>query len=157
MKSKKTDKTIKKHNKEIVERMKMVVNIKKDIDLTINSDITKNDISSFKSHNNRAFYKIIVDFCIKHNVNVIWLVEGTGDMYIQTHQDTASTPEERDLIRKLLAVLRHGPDENIKIVFRNLVNTYYTAYGKAAGNSANLSVCNAQADKPDQKGGDQPM
>lgn len=139
MKSKKTDKTIKKHNKEIVERMKMVVNIKKDIDLTINSDITKNDISSFKSHNNRAFYKIIVDFCIKHNVNVVWLMNGTGEMFIQTPQDTADTPEERDIISKLLAVLRHGPDEEMKTVFGNLVNTYYTAYSKA-----------------DTKGGDQP-
>jgi hypothetical protein len=148
MKSKKTDKTIKKHNKEIIERMKMVVNIKKDIDLTINSDITKNDISSFKSHNNRAFYKIIVDFCIKHNVNVIWLIDGVGEMFIQTPQDTANTPEERDLTSKLLAILRRGPDEEMKTVFRNLVNTYYSAYAKAAGNSAG---------RPDSKGGDQPV
>lgn len=148
MKSKKINETIKKSNKEIVERMKKVVNVENDIDLTINSDITKSDISHFKSNNNRAFYKIIVDFCIKHNVNVIWLVDGSGEMFIQTPQDTANTPEERDLTSKLLTILRHGPDEEMKTVFRNLVNTYYTAYSRAAGNLAN---------KPDLKGGDRSM
>jgi len=144
MKKEKINKNIKKHNKEIVDRMKKVIDVKNDIDLTIDSDITKSDINSFKSQNNRAFYKIIVDFCIKHNVNVIWLINGEGEMYIKTHEDSASTSEERDLIRRLLAVLRHGPDEAMKIVFRSLINIYDIAYSKAAGNSA---------DKPDPKGG----
>src|SRR3972149_3927221 len=122
MKKEKINKNIKKHNKEIVDRMKKAIDVKNDIDLTIDSDITKSDINSFKSQNNRAFYKIIVDFCIKHNVNVIWLINGEGEMYIKTHEDSASTSEERDLIRRLLAVLRHGPDEAMKIVFRSLIN-----------------------------------
>ena len=140
MKKEKINKNIKKHNKEIVDRMKKAIDVKNDIDLTIDSDITKSDINSFKSQNNRAFYKIIVDFCIKHNVNVIWLINGEGEIYIKTHEDSASTSEERDLICKLLAVLRHGPDEEMKTVFRNLVNTYYTAYSKADPKGGGQSI-----------------
>jgi len=147
MKPKKITETEKKLNKEIIKRMKKVANVEKDIDLTINSDITKANINAFKCLGIRSFYKIIVEFGIKHNASVNWLVSGSGEMFIQTPQDTAITPEERDLTGKLLAVLRHGPDEEMKTVFRNLVNTYYTAYARAAGNSA---------DKPDTKGGGRP-
>lgn len=144
MKKKKINETIKKHNEEIIERMKEVVNVKNDVDLTINSDITKSDINHFKSQDTGTFYKKIIDFCIKHNVNVIWLIDGAGEMFVQTPQDTPDTPEERDIISKLLAILRHGPDEEMKTVFRNLVNVYYTAYSRTAGNLT---------DKPDAKGG----
>lgn len=135
MKKKKISEIIKKHNEEIVDRMKKAVNVENDIDLTINSDITKSDINHFKSQGTGTFYKKIIGFCTKHNVNVLWLINGTGEMFIQTHQDAASTPEERDLIHKLLAVLRRGPDEEMKTVFRNLVDTYYAAYSKVAGDS----------------------
>lgn len=145
MKKKKISETTKKHNEEIIERMKKAVNVKNYIDLTINSDITKSDISHFKSEDTGTFYKKIIDFCVKHNVNVIWLIDGVGEMFIQTPQDTANTPEERDLTSKLLTILRHGPDEEMKTVFGNLVSTYYTAYSRAAGNLI---------DKTDPKGGE---
>lgn len=144
----KINKIIKKHNKEIVERVKKVVGVTYDEELISKSDFTRGDLNSFKTRDNRAFYKKLVYFCVERNVNVIWLINGAGDMFIQTPQDAANTPEERDLIRKLLAVLRHSPDEAMKAVFGNLLETYDTAYFKVAGDSTG---------KPDLKGGDPPM
>lgn len=99
MKKKNISETTKKHNEEIIERMKKVINIKNDVDLTINSDITKNDVANFKSQDTGTFYKKIIDFCIKHNVNIIWLIGGVGEMYIQTPQTMPGCPDELDLIR----------------------------------------------------------
>lgn len=146
----KMNKINKKDRIEIIERMKKAINVETDVELakyfdTMDKKQAGRAVNAYKIRGDASFYAKIVEFGIKHNVSVNWLVSGTGEMFIQTPQDTAFTPDERDLTSKLLAVLRHGPDEEMKTVFRNLVNTYYTAYTRAAGDSA---------DKPKSKGGE---
>lgn len=140
----------KKDRIEIIERMKKAVSVETDVELakyfdTMDKKQAGQAINVYKIRGGASFYAKLCEFGIKHNISVNWLINGTGDMFMQTPQDAAGTPEERDLIHKLLAVLRRGPDEEMKTVFRNLVNTYYLAYAGAAGDSTG---------SPDTKGGD---
>ena len=130
MKTKKFSETIKKYNKEIVERMKRAVHVKKDIDLTINSDITKSDINSFKSHNNRAFYKRIVDFGIRHGISVNWLMNGEGEMCLSACLPPGTvygpgapyTPEEQGYIGMALDVLRGVNEQDKNSLIMNIAS-----------------------------------
>lgn len=136
------EKIHKKVREEIIERMKKVINVKKDIDLAIHLAIMPQTIADYKRLGISSFYKRIVDFCTQHNINVIWLINGTGKIYGETSSSGGSTaeetckpgipfctPEELKFVSMVVDVLR-GVNEQDKHSLMMIITSLHRNYMK---------------------------
>ena len=116
---KKIDKINRKVREEIIESMKKVIGVKKDIDLAKDLGIIPQTIADYKNRGAISFYKRIFEFCINHNASINWPAADMGKMYIEAgfRPDSAAeavceaeipycTPEELKYVNMVLDVLR---------------------------------------------------
>ena len=132
---KKIHKIDRKVREEIIESMKKVINVKKDIDLARYLGIMPQTIADYKRLGIASFYKRIFDFCIEHNASINWPAADMGKMYIGAgfSPDSAAeavceaaipycTPEELKYVNMVLGVLRGVNEQDKNSLMTNIAS-----------------------------------
>lgn len=133
----KMDNFNKKSRKEIIERMKKAIGVKKDVDLAKNFDSmtaeqAKQAVNDFKRRGSSVFYEKIVEFGLKHKVSVDWIINGTGEMYVKPCLSTSDvvcepempfcTQEELKYVNMVLDVLRGVNEQDKNSLIMNITS-----------------------------------
>ena len=87
MSSKKSNIAI--NSSEIIERLKMALNIRKDIDLARFLGISQSTLATWKIRNSIK-WEIIFEKC--NNINLNWLLTGEGEMFLNSTQENPNLP-----------------------------------------------------------------
>jgi hypothetical protein len=124
------EKINKKTREKIIEGMKKVINVKKDVDLATHLGIIPQIISAFKSHGVASFYKKIFEFCLEHRALFGVPVNDAGKMHIEAAFKPVSTAEgipfctqeELKYVNMVLDVLRGDNEQDKNSLMSNITS-----------------------------------
>lgn len=124
------EKINKKTREKIIEGMKKVINVKKDVDLANHLGIIPQIISAFKRHGVASFYKKIFEFCLEHRALFGVPVNDDGKMHIEAAFKPVSgdegipfcTQEERKYVNMALDVLRGVNEQDKNSLIMNITS-----------------------------------
>lgn len=74
--------------KEIIERLKIALNMQKDKDLAQFLEIDKSTLSNYKSGNRDIDYRLLFSKC--KQINFHWLITGEGEMLLSTTKENTN-------------------------------------------------------------------
>lgn len=84
------------NQKEVINRLKIAVNIQKDKDLADYLEVDKSTLSNWKSGNRELDYNLLFSKCKQANLH--WLLTGEGDMLIDNEDYTDNSSGKKNLI-----------------------------------------------------------
>jgi hypothetical protein len=81
--------------KDILERLKTLFNLKKDVELADKLSVHYSNITAWRNRNTMN-YEILFTICKENKINLNWLINGEGEIYL--HQENIYTNNEPNLI-----------------------------------------------------------
>lgn len=124
------EKINKKTREKIIESMKKVINVKKDVDLATHLGIIPQIIAGFKSRGDASFYKKVFEFCLEHRALFGAPVNDAGKMHMEAAFRPASvvegipfcTQEELKYVNMALDVLRGVNEQDKNSLIMNITS-----------------------------------
>lgn len=143
------------NRKEIIERMKKIIEVENDVDLakyfdSMTEKQARQAINHFKRLGSPSFYAKIIEFGRKHNACVNWIYSGKGEKHCKSVLPTAEevsepgilfhTSEDQKYVDMVLDVLRNADEQDRKSLMRS-IELFYEHYKRREGDIKKAQDC----------------